>query len=52
MSKKEKDLKYLWFNEKDSPLLEKWQLSERDNKYYVNTFYEKIVFNLPIPDEG
>lgn len=49
--KKKNDLKYLWFNEKDSPLFKKWPLSERDDRYYVNTFYEKIVFNLPIPDE-
>ena len=47
-----KYLFYLWFNTENSPLLDGWPLSERDENYYVNEFYENIVFKLTLPKEG
>ena len=36
-----------WFNNKEFD-----DHDQFDSGYYVNDFYKKIVFNLPIPDEG
>ena len=52
-SKKELEMLYhLWFDAKTSILLEGWPIEERDEYYYVNQIYEKIVFELPIPEQG
>jgi hypothetical protein len=52
-SNKELDVLYeLWFNKETSELLDGWPLNERDENYYVNKFYEEIIFDLPLPDEG
>ncbi len=42
----------LWFNTESSELLDGWPLTERDEGYYVNKFYEEIIFELPLPKEG
>ena len=52
-SKKELEMLYnLWFDTNSSELLEGWPVEERDANYYVNQFYEQIVFDLPIPENG
>ena len=52
-SKKELENLYnLWFDTNSSELLEGWPVEERDANYYVNQFYEKIIFKLPIPQNG
>ena len=52
-SKKElSELYHLWFDTKTSELLKGWPLDDRDSNYYVNKFYEEIVFNLDLPKEG
>ena len=50
-SKKElENLYHLWFDTESSELLEGWPVEERDENYYVNQFYEQIIFDLPIPE--
>ena len=52
-SKQELEMLYnLWFDTNSSELLEGWPVEERDAHYYVNQFYEQIVFDLPIPENG
>ena len=52
-SKKELEKLYnLWFDTNSSELLEGWPVEQRDENYYVNQFYEQIVFDLPIPENG
>ena len=42
----------LWFDTNSSELLEGQPVEERNANYYVNQFYEQIVFDLPIPENG
>ena len=42
----------LWFDTNSSELLEGWPVDQREENYYVNQFYEQIVFDLPIPENG
>ena len=52
-TKQEKEKLYkLWFDTKSSELLEGWPLRDRDENYYVNKFYEEIIFDLPVPEIG
>ena len=52
-TKQEKEKLYkLWFDTKSSELLEGWPLRDRDENYYVNQFYEEIIFDLPVPEIG
>ena len=52
-TKQEKEKLYkLWFDTKSSELLEGWPLRDRDENYYVNKFYEEIIFDLPVPEKG
>tara|TARA_S200000501_G_C20781854_1_gene725405 strand:+ start:639 stop:1244 length:606 start_codon:yes stop_codon:yes gene_type:complete len=52
-SKKELDrLYHLWFDTKTSDLLKGWPLNQRDQNYYVNEIYEKLVFSLTLPENG
>ena len=46
------DLYHLWFDTKTSELLKGWPVEERDEKYYVNEFYEYIICNLNLPKRG
>ena len=50
-NKKQDDIKYYsyeyWFNNEEH---DNWD--QGGDKYYVNTFYNNIVFNLDIPKEG
>ena len=46
------DLYHLWFDTKTSELLKGWPVEERDEKYYVNEFYEYIICNLNLPKHG
>ena len=40
-----KGLFYLWFDTENSPLLDGWPLSERDENYYVNQVYDQLRSN-------
>ena len=45
-------LEYLWFDTKSSKLLKGWPVEDRDENYYVNEFYEQIIFDLSLPERG